>query len=333
MHSLPFISIIIAVLNEQDFIIDCVKSLIQGSYPMELIEVLIVDGGSSDDTRKVVEQFITSNDADVRLLDNPKKITPAAVNIGIKNAKHDIIVWVGAAHSLYDQLYLQTLVGTLLEEDCASVGGLQSPIAKTKTGKAIAVAIGHKFGTGNAKYRYATVRQSVDTVFGGCWKKRDVEQIGGFNELFVRNQDYEFNCRLREHIGDIILEPKAKCHLFCRETIPRLASQYSQYGFWRYKTYREHASSFGIRQAAPLALLFGLIASAILCLFKSKLGLVIPMVYLACSFLVSLLLSIQHKRIAYLILLPIIFATLHLTWAFGFVRNAFQHAIPQTLTK
>ena len=239
-------------------------------------------------------------------------------------ARHDIIVWVGA-HAIYDQDYLPCLVETLIDEDCASVGGHLSPIAKTETGNAIAIATTHKFGIGNAKYRYATNRQSVDTVFGGCWKKEDVKKIGGFNELWVRNQDYEFNCRLREHVGEIILEPKAKVHYFCRETIPKLASQYYQYGFWRYKTYLEHSSSFGIRQAIPLALLFGLAGSALLGLLGNRLGLAVPLVYLSCSCAISLLLSIQYKRLNYLILMPLIFATLHLAWAFGFIKNAVQH--------
>jgi len=177
----------------------------------------------------------------------------------------------------------------------------------------------------NAKYRYSTSRQSVDTVFGGCWKKENVKEVGGFNELWVRNQDYEFNCRLRKIIGKIILEPKAICHYYCRETIAQLASQYYQYGFWRYKTYLEHSSSFGIRQAMPVALLIGLVASALLTIFGSALGLLLPLVYASTSLAVSSVLSVRHKRINYLVLLPLVFATLHLAWAFGFIKNAALH--------
>lgn len=325
---LPPISIIVPTFNEENFIDDCIKSLLNGSYPKELIEILIIDGGSTDSTHEVIATLTNASDANIQLLHNPKKITPAAVNIGITNAQHNIVIWVGA-HAIYDNDYLVSLVKTLIEKDYASVGGLLSPVGKTKTGEAIAVATTHKFGIGNAKYRYATTRQSVDTVFGGCWKKENITKIGGFNERWVRNQDYEFNCRLREHIGEIILEPKAKCYYFCRETITQLAKQYYQYGFWRHQTYLKHPNSFGLRQAMPVLLLLGLVCSAILAILDNKLSLLLPLVYLLSSLIVSLILSLKHKHFSYLILLPLIFATLHLVWAFGFIKGAIQHIFMQ----
>jgi len=321
---LPPISIIIPTFNEEGFIRDCIKSLVDGRYPKALIEVLVIDGGSTDGTCNVVSQLEQESDINIHLFENPKKITPAAVNIGIKNAQHDIIVWVGA-HAIYDTAYLVSLVETLRDEDCASVGGLLSPMGRTNTGKTIAIATTHKFGIGNAKYRYAKNKQSVDTVFGGCWNKKDVARLGGFNEQWVRNQDYEFNCRLREQVGKIILDPRAKCHYFCRETIAQLAKQYYQYGFWRYKTYLKHSNSFGVRQVMPVLLLLGLISSAILGAFGNKLSLLVPLIYLSSSLAVSLILSIKNRQLNHLILLPVIFATLHLSWAVGFAKSAMQH--------
>jgi succinoglycan biosynthesis protein ExoA len=278
-----------------------------------------VDGGSSDSTRADVRE-VANIYSNVKLIDNPKKHVPAAMNVGIHHSSHDILLWLGA-HAEYDPGYVSNSIRILLEENCASVGGVITPIANSPVGKAIAIATTNKFGIGNAKYRYAKQRQKVDTVFGGCWQKKNISSIGGFNEAWVRNQDYELNCRLREQIGDIILDPSIQCRYYCRESISALAKQYYQYGFWRFKTFTKHPQSFTLRQAAPLLLLCGLLISVLILPISNKLGLLLPTIYVLCTFLVSLWLSVKHKRPRYLVLLPIIFATLHLSWAFGFAKS------------
>ena len=322
--SLPPISVLIPTFNEENFIKECLFSLVNGNYPTNLLEIIVIDGGSNDNTVEYIKTLSKSHTF-IKCLHNPKKIVPSSMNIGLKKAKNDIVIRADA-HALYDENYLVQSVLTLLEENCASVGGVITPIAKTVTGKAIAVATTSKFGIGNAKYRYAKKRQSVDTVFAGCWKKQNVEKIGGFNENWVRNQDYELNCRLRAEIGKIILNPNIKCQYYCRETIPSLFKQYFSYGFWRFYTFRQHPSSFTVRQAAPLLLLLGLIVSTLLCLYSVKLGLVIPATYVCANIIASLQLSLKNKNLKLLGLLPIIFMTLHLSWALGFTKSAIQSA-------
>jgi len=322
---LPSISILIPTLNEEHFIDGCISSLINGNYPKELIEILVIDGGSTDQTIQRVEQLSNIGNP-IKLIHNTKKIVPAALNLGLSIAKNDFIIWVGA-HAIYHDNYLTNSVQTLIDEDCASVGGVISPIAKTTTGKAIAIATSSKFGIGNAKYRYTKSKQSVDTVFGGCWKKQDVIKVGGFNESWVRNQDYEFNFRLRSQIGKIILNPDIKCKYYCRERISLLAVQYFNYGFWRFQTFKQHPSTFTLRQAAPILLLFGLLISLIFLINGLCIGLLIPFIYITANLLSSTYLSIKKNHPLLIILLPIIFATLHLTWASGFTKGAIQDVI------
>lgn len=314
------VSVLIPTFNEEGFIIDCLDSVVDGSYPSELLEILVIDGMSTDRTRELVKKYAQRHSI-VTLLDNEKKIVPAAMNIGLHKANNEVVIWLGA-HAKYDPNYIVNSIKVLQEEKCASVGGVITPIGKTKMGKAIAVATTSKFGIGNAKYRFATKRQSVDTVFGGCWNKSDALKIGGFNELWTRNQDYEFNCRLRENVGDIILDPGIRCDYFCRESIASLAKQYFQYGFWRFNTFKKHKSSFTIRLAAPVMLLLGLLISAVLIAFNSRLGFVTPIIYFVLTMLFSVYLSFKFKEPSYIISLPIIFATLHLSWALGFLKNA-----------
>lgn len=326
---LPNISVIIPTFNEADFIEACILSLIDGDYPHTNIEVLIVDGGSTDNT---IDKVITLSlrHPQIKLLNNSKKVVPAAMNIGLNEAVNDIVIWVGA-HAIYQHDYLVNSVNVLLEENCASVGGVIEPVGKTLTGQAIALATTHKFGTGNAKYRYAQTRLSVDTVFGGCWKKDNILKIGGFNESWVRNQDYELNCRLREEIGEIILDPRIRCQYYCRENIQSLARQYFNYGYWRFRTFLKHPRSFKFRQAAPLLLMIGLIVSLLISLFNLMLGLALPITYIGVSLTISLLIALKNRNISYIYLLPIIFATLHFSWALGFCKNAIQTMINKTM--
>ncbi|MFT6045961.1 MAG: succinoglycan biosynthesis protein ExoA, partial [Arenicella sp.] len=229
---LPEISIIIPTLNESAFIVECVESLLLGNYSTKRIELLIIDGGSTDDTVAKAED-LSRRYPSVKVLRNPMIIVPAAMNIGVRAASYDLLMWCGA-HAIYDKDYVNLAVNTLLEESgAASVGGVISPIAKTATGKAIAIATSSKFGIGNAQYRYATTRQHVDTVFGGCFYKASIHKIGGFNQAWVRNQDYELNYRLRTQVGPIVLEPGIRCQYYCRESIAQLSKQYFAYGFWR----------------------------------------------------------------------------------------------------
>ena len=315
----PAITVIIPTLNERGFIADCLHSVLANTYPKSALEILVVDGGSTDGTLQEVSDFIESNSI-IRLLHNPKKIVPSALNLGIAAANHDLVIWLGA-HAIYDKHYLSRSVNVLLEENCASAGGVISPIGKTTVGKAIAAATSTKFGVGNAKYRSAKTRQSVDTVFGGCWRKADILKIGGFDENWVRNQDYELNCRLREQVGEIILDPEIRFQYFCRESIPALAKQYFNYGYWRFNTFLKHPASFTVRQAAPLALLLGLLASVGLAIVGSSFAVIIPAFYLSTSMVISILLTIRDAKPIYLILVPLIFATLHFAWAVGFVTG------------
>ena len=325
----PKISILIPTLNEEDFIEECVLSLMCDSYPLEQIEVLIIDGGSSDRTLEKITT-LQQRFKQIKHIHNSKMIVPAAMNIGIKHASNPIIVWCGS-HAKYDKDYLTHSVQALLSNTgCASSGGVITPIAKTETGKAIAIATCNQFGIGNASYRYATEKTIVDTVFGGCFYKSSVNTIGGFNEEWVRNQDYEFNYRLRTHVGNIVLDPSIRCQYYCRESIKKLAQQYYSYGFWRFRTLQKHPQSLTPRQTAPVLLVVGLTLSLILGLSGYIIGLLLPMIYITTNIVVSTFVAIKQKKWRLLTKLPIIFTTIHLSWGSGFICNAFQTVSKRT---
>ena len=319
------VSVLIPCRNEENFIAACLDSLLTGSFPTDQLEILVIDGMSSDKSPEIIKSYREQGHP-VRYFENSKGITPTALNIGIENAYGEIVMFVGA-HAVYDKDYINLSVKTLTEEKCASVGGVIVPTGNTKTGKAIAIATSTRFGIGNAKYRYANTLCEVDTVFGGCILRENLLRINGFDESWVRNQDYELNFRLRETVGKIILNPLVKCHYFCREKISHLAKQYFSYGFWRFNTLRKHPKSFSHRQAAPIALTLGLISSLMLLLLNQSSGLVVPFIYGSAVLLFSVILAAQERSPFLLFSLPIIFPCLHLSWGLGFLASAIKSLI------
>lgn len=322
----PSVSIIIPCLNEEGFITPCITSLIDDSYPKDKIELLVVDGGSTDSTLKEVQELGDRFD-NVRILHNPKQITPAAMNIGITASSNEIIIWCGA-HARYQKDYILNSVKTLIETNCASAGGVITPIAHSEMGKAIAIATTSRFGIGNAKYRYAKQRQQVDTVFGGCFAKSSVTKIGGFDESWIRNQDSEFNYRLRLNVGPIVLDPSIQCEYYCRETLSSLSKQYFQYGYWRCKTAIKHPDSMSFRQIIPIALNLGLLCSIALSLSDTPyrtLGALIPILYLVANIVASAQLARLNNKMWLALRLPAIFASIHISWGAGFLFSATKH--------
>ncbi len=328
-HSKPsFVSVVIPIRNEADFIergLDCVLAQ---DYPADRMEILVVDGMSNDGTREIVrETFERANGStfkrsNLRLLDNPAQIVPTAMNIGIRAARGDIIIRVDG-HCEIPKHYVRTCVETLAETDADNVGGMQAPESDTYVGKAIAVATSTPLFIGNSHFRYAEERRYVDTVYLGAYPKDVLEEIGGFDEELVRHQDYELNCRLRNAGGKILYLPELKVAYFTRSSWWKFAKQYFQYGFWKVRVMQKTADAFRLRHFAPTMLtmfvLGGLLLTLLLpykwvgWLYGAGLAL-----YVAAAVGASVLVAARRGRWAHLPILPLIFATIHLSWGSGF---------------
>jgi len=230
---LPLVSVIIPCRNEAEWIQSCLESVAENDYPKERIEVLVVDGMSDDGTREKMET-LTERFPFVRLLDNPRRITPAALNVGIEAAKGSIIMRMDA-HYEYPKDYISVLVHWLEESGADNVGGSWVPHAANETpmAKAIAIGVAHPFGVGNAHYRLGTSEpRHVDTVPFGCYRREVFDRIGVFDEELVRNQDLEFNRRLTNNGGKILLVPNVAIHGCARDSLCKLSRLYYQYGYF-----------------------------------------------------------------------------------------------------
>jgi len=210
---LPVVTIIVPCLNEERHIAECLDSILANNYPAGKAEILVVDGMSKDRTREIVQRYKIQNTRyKIQLLDNPKVITPAAMNVGIKNAKGDIIIKMDA-HSVYAKDYISKCVEHLEESGADNVGGaLQSiPAKNTLMARAIAICLSHMFGAGGSYFRTGAGQpMEVDTVAFGCYRREVFERIGMFDERMEKIEDLDLNLRLRKAGGKIMLFPDIK---------------------------------------------------------------------------------------------------------------------------
>lgn len=201
--SFPLVSLIVPMRNEAEHIGQCLDSLINQDYPADQLEFLVIDGNSIDKSASIVQSY-TANHSNIRLLSNPRKITPTALNIGVQAAHGNLIVPV-SAHSVLPSDYVRQCVRCIERTGADNVGGLliTMPRGMSSEARLVQALTTHRFGVGNADYRLNASERPADTVPYGCYRQEVFERIGWFDERLVRNQDYEFNRRLL-HAGGLI---------------------------------------------------------------------------------------------------------------------------------
>lgn len=310
------VSVVIPARNEEKFIHALLDSVLANDYPQKDLEILIVDGMSTDRTREIVREY-GKRYPFIRLLENPRCIIPAALNVGIKDARGEIIVRMDA-HTTYAPDYIRLAVHALETTGAAMIGGIQRPTGSTLTTQAIAAATSSPFGMGNSYYHYGNeMRWVEDSVYLGTWYRRTLMQLGGFNETWLINEDSELNERLRASGGRILLCPNLGSSYQVRGSFPALGRQFFRYGFWRARTLANYPASLGWRHLVPPAFVVGLMLSLAIARQSLPLALLVPCAYvLANIFLSAMIVLRQGSNRA---LAPLAFATVHLSWGTGFL--------------
>lgn len=234
-NSLPFVSVIVPARNEEAYISDCLRSILEGTYPRDRLEVLVIDGQSADQTRQIASTF-SQKYSEVRVFENHARIVPNAMNIGIRAARGDIIVRMDA-HARYPPDYVMKLVTWMEKLNADNVGGqwITMPARDSLEAASIALILGHWFGVGTALYRIGTGNSpvEVDTVPFGCYRRETFRRIGLYDERFVRNQDDELNARLKKAGGRIYLIPEIRIEYVARESLGKMARMLYQYGYFK----------------------------------------------------------------------------------------------------
>ena len=248
---LPFISVILPVRNEEKYIRACVASIFAQDYPVDLMEVIFVDGRSEDRTVAILQELQKTH-PQIVVLDNPNRTVPYAMNIGIRASRAEVIVRLDA-HAEYPEDYIRLSVETLLTKECDNAGGVFETHGRGFMGEAIAEMLKTPLGVGNATYRLTQEDGYVDTVPFGCWKKELFDRIGGFDERMTRNQDNELNHRIRKNGGKVYLNHNIRVQYYCRDTMRGIMKMGYMNGKWNVITMTLVPGSMGVRHFVPLA--------------------------------------------------------------------------------
>lgn len=314
MSELPTVSVVLPVRNEAAFIRQCLASIQAQNYP-NVTEIIVADGFSEDDTRRIVSAI---NDDRIQLIDNPNQTAASGMNAGLARAKGDIIVRVDG-HAILSSDYVSQCVNTLRNTQAYNVGGPMRPEGVTSTGKAIAAATGSPFAV-PTQFHHSDKPQYVDTVYLGAWPRWVLEKAGGYNENVSVNEDYELNVRIRKMGGRIFLSPDIRSSYYGRQTLQALARQYFRYGAAKVLTIIEHPISTRPRHLVAPAFVGALTAGALFAplhkLGRWLFGLVAGSYALA-NLAASAWTARKHSR-STLLLLPPVFATIHVAWGVGF---------------
>jgi succinoglycan biosynthesis protein ExoA len=324
----PFVSIIIPMRNEGDHIRPCLEAALAQDYPAERMEILVVDGCSTDHSRDVVAQYFQRHAA-LRLLDNPRRTTPAALNVGIRAAHGKYVVRIDA-HTIVAADYVRQCVTLLESSGAANVGGQMRPVGQTAVGRAVALSTTSRFGVGDARFHYDAREQPVDTVYMGAFRREIFDRVGLFDEELIRNQDYELNIRIRKAGGKIVLSPKIVSHYTPRSSLPALWRQYFEYGYWKVRTLHKHPTSLRWRQALPPLFVGSFLASLLLGLVWLPARWLFALVggcYLLANLAASTITAMRGGW-RHFPLLPVVFAAIHFAWGLGFLAGMARILVP-----
>ncbi len=323
-EDVPFVSVIVPCYNEEGTISLLLDALHRQTYPLDRMEVVIADGLSDDGTRAQIAAFVRDHPGlQVRVVDNPKRVIPAALNRALEAARGEVIVRMDA-HAVPACDYVVNCVSALRAGRGDNVGGVWEIVPRKETwiARAIARAAAHPLGVGDAFYRLGGSPRAVDTVPFGAFFRSLVERIGYFDETLLTNEDYEFNTRVREAGGVVWLDPAIRSRYFARATLRDLARQYARYGYWKARMLRRYPHTLRWRQFLPP--LFVLALGVLLILapflpFARWLLLAQVVGYAAVLFGASALAAWKERNPALALGMPLAIATMHLSWGAAFL--------------
>ena len=325
MKTLPFVSILLPVRNEARYIVQCLKAVADQDYPSERMEVLAVDGASDDGTYEMLQEW-ASQGSNRYVFQNPRKIVPVGLNILIPRSKGEIIIRVDG-HCVIAPDYVSSCVRQLQSEGVDGVGGPMHTIGEDLVAQVIALAMSSKFGVGNSSFRTESgVTKLADTVPFPAYQRAIIEKVGLYDEELVRNQDDEYNYRIRETGGKVLLAEDVRSEYYSRGSLKKLWKQYFQYGFWKVRVLQKHPKQMSLRQFVPLLFVLAILLTLLLSLLLPwgwKALLALLGLYLLANLLASAV-TASGKRFRTNLLLPLAFIIIHVGYGLGFLVGLFR---------
>lgn len=326
MTEQPFVSALLVTRNEGKFIERALLSLINQTYPKNRYEIMVIDGESTDRTLEIVNDLIKQYKTDlfdIRIINNPKHILASGWNLGIQNAKGEYVVRIDA-HGEATPDFIEKNVETILAvPDAICVGG--KLITKSIDGddNTVSKVLSSPFGVGNSSFRVSDTAGYADTAVYGLYMKSIFDEVGYFNEKYIRNQDIELHSRIRASGGKFYFNPKINCVYYSRNTVKKMLKQAFGNGKWNMVLLKHQSSAVRLRHLVPFAFVLYLIASVILGCFIHPFGylaLGVIVLHLVLGFIAA---CEKTKKISELLTMPFMFLSLHLSYGIGYLSGIF----------
>ncbi len=316
------VSVVVPVYNEEKYIEKCIESLLLQDYPIENMEWIFVDGCSKDKTVELLNGYKDKYPSLIKVFNNPKKIVPFAMNIGISASSGKYIVRLDA-HADYAPDYISKSVYYLENTEAENVGGVAETKANGFMGNAIAKMLSSKFGVGNSQFRTNGESGWVDTVPFGAFKREVFSKYGGYDERLVRNQDNEMNFRIRKNGGKIYLANDIHFSYYCRDSIKGISTMARKNGMWNIITMKLCPGSMGWRHFIPFMFVVSVFALVVLGFVHPLFWLLLGM-ELALYSLLNILFSIrQATTVKEFFALILLFPVFHVSYGIGSVIGLF----------
>ena len=317
----PKVSVIVPCRNEERYIDQCISSLLQTSYPINHLEILIVDGSSTDGTKAKLTSLKQKHPI-IQILDNPRKVIPIAMNIGIANSTGDIVLKVDA-HSTYPENYIAQCVKFMIEFQADNIGGHLSvtPSANTIIAKSIAIVLSNKIGSGYGSTKTkVSVPTWTDSVGFGCYKRSALDKIGYYNERLTRGSDMDLNNRLRSNGGKILKVPEITVDYYTKSSLASFWNHNFTDGYWVTYPLVLLKTPFTLRHLIPLGFVSGVSVLFLLGTWNSLfllLGISTLTFYVCVISATSFYISTTQRNPVYFPVLCMTFFTRHIAYGLG----------------
>jgi succinoglycan biosynthesis protein ExoA len=316
---MTLVSVIVPCYNEQATIGLLLNALNSQTFPRHKMEVIIADGLSDDCTRQEIEAFQLSHPAlKIKVVDNRQRNIPSGLNRAITASHGEFIIRLDA-HSIPYPEYIERCVNALQSELGENVGGVWEirPAGEGWMARAIAAAVSHPLGVGDAFYRYTGSARAVDTVPFGAFRRTLVDRIGLFNETLLTNEDYEFNVRIRQANGKVWLDPAIRSIYFARSTWSSLVRQYWRYGYWKGRMLVRYPHTLRWRQALPPLFVLSLMLLGLLALWSPLARILLAVeigLYSLTLLIIGSILAVKKQDLGMLVGVPLAIGSMHISW-------------------